>query len=69
MSKAKELRDKSIDELKAVLLDSKKELFALINDLKQAKKLDKPHLIRETKKNIARIHTIVTEKNAQETTS
>lgn len=62
MKKASELRDQSIDELLATCQDLRKKLFELTNQLKQDKKLEKPHLIRQTKKEIARILTIVSEK-------
>ena len=62
MLKAKDLRDQSIEELEANLLDTKKELFELKNELKQSKKLEKPHLLREKKKDIAKLLTIVREK-------
>ena len=62
MRKAKELRDMSVDELEAGLLDTKKELFELKNEFKQTKKIEKPHLLSARKKDIARILTILREK-------
>ena len=64
MFKAKELRDQSIEELEATLIDSKKELYELQNELKQTKKLEKPHQLRERKKDIAKILTILGEKQS-----
>jgi large subunit ribosomal protein L29 len=62
MLKAKDLRDQSIEELEAALLDAKKELFELNNELKQTRKIEKPHLLRERKKDIAKILTVIREK-------
>lgn len=62
MIKAKELRDQSIDELKAVLWETKKQLFELKNEKKRTKKLDKPHLLREKRKDIAKLLTVMNEK-------
>jgi large subunit ribosomal protein L29 len=59
MMKAKNLRDQAIEELEAMLADLRKELFNLINERRQAKKLEKPHLINEKKKDIARLLTVI----------
>lgn len=62
MNKAKELRDQSVEELEAALEVSHKELFDLRNYLKNEKKGDKRAEIRNTRKNIARLLTVLTEK-------
>lgn len=62
MSKASNLRDMALPELEAAIDDLNKVLFTLINDKKRNKKVEKPHLIREKKKQKARIHTIISEK-------
>ena len=57
----KELRSLSIDELKNRIKESKKELFDL--RLKQSTgALEKPSRIHELRKNIARMNTILREK-------
>lgn len=61
MKKASEFRDQSLDELQATYRDLRKQLFQLVSDMKQ-KKLEKPYLIRQTKKEIARLLTVVSEK-------
>ncbi len=63
--KAEELRNKSAEELNALLDENKKELYSLKNELKESKKIEKVHLLREMKKNIARILTVMTEKEMQ----
>lgn len=64
MLKAKDLRDQSNEELEATLIDSKKELYELQNELNQTKKLEQPHLLRERKKDIAKILTVLSEKQS-----
>jgi large subunit ribosomal protein L29 len=65
MGKAKDFRDMSIDELEALKNDTQKELYLLVNEYKLTKKLEKPHLIGQKKKNIARLLTVLTEKQSQ----
>jgi len=62
MLKAKDLRDQAIEELEALYSDSRKSLFRLVNEAKQAKKAEKPHLIREKRKDIARLLTVIHQK-------
>lgn len=66
MLKAKNLRDESLQELSARLLEVKKELFELQNEKSRAKKQEKPHQLREKKKDIAKILTIIREKQMAE---
>ena len=61
--KAKELRDQSKEELELALDNSRKELYKLVDEQKRNNKLDKPHLLRTTRKDVARILTVLTEKN------
>lgn len=62
MSKAKELRDQSVEELEAALEVSHKKLFDLRNYLKNEKKGDKRAEIKNTRKDVARLLTVLTEK-------
>ena len=62
MKKASELRDLSADELKAQYVETRKELFHLKNDWQRSKKMENPHLLRQKRKDIARMLTIATEK-------
>ena len=61
--KATELRTKSSEELEKMLKDLKAELFTLRfqNAINQ---LDNPHKIADTKKDIARVMTVIAEKKA-----
>ena len=60
----KELKSQSVADLKAQLVDAKKELFNL-RFQNATNQLDNTSRIKEVRKNIARIQTVITEKNAQ----
>ncbi|HOW22118.1 MAG TPA: 50S ribosomal protein L29 [Sedimentibacter sp.] len=59
--KAKELRSKSIDELNKTMADLKTELFNLRFQLATGE-LDNPMRINKVKKDIARIKTVIRER-------
>ena len=61
--KANELRNKSGEELESMLESLKSELFNLRFQL-AINQLENPHTIKETKKEIARVMTIIAEKKA-----
>ena len=61
--KAEELRKMSSEELTKQLNELKEELFRLRFQLK-INKLDNPNKIPETKRNIARVLTVLNEKNS-----
>ena len=61
--KATELRNKSSEELEAMLKDLKTELFNL-RVQHAINQLDNPHRIADTKKDIARVMTVIAEKKA-----
>ncbi len=61
--KAQELRAMSREELEAKLADLKKELFNLRFQL-AIHQLDNPHKITDVKHDIARVMTVIREKNA-----
>lgn len=67
MSKASKYRDMAKEELEATLGDLNKELFQLINEVKLARKAEKPHLLRQKKKEKARLLTILHEKQSAHT--
>ena len=61
--KASELREMTVEELSAKLGELKEELFNLRFQL-AINQLDKPHKITEVKHDIARVMTVLREKNA-----
>ena len=63
--KAKELRDRSMDELNKTLGDLEEQLFKL-RFQKSTGQIQNPIKIREVRKDIARVHTVMTERRAQE---
>ena len=44
MRKATELKDQSVDELKAMYHDLSKDIFQLTNEIRMTRKMEKPHL-------------------------
>ena len=61
--KASELRTKTSEELETMLKDLKSELFNL-RFQHAINQLENPHKIADTKKDIARVMTIIAEKKA-----
>ena len=61
--KATELRDMTTEQLNAKLGELKEELFNLRFQL-AINQLDNPHKIKDVKHDIARVMTIIREKNA-----
>ena len=59
----KELRGKSVEELNQELVAAKKELFNL-RFQNATNQLDNTSRIKEVRKNIARIQTVIAQKNA-----
>ncbi len=59
--KAQELRDKTEDELQDALLELRKEQFGLRMQFASGQ-LGQPHLMKEVRRNIARVKTIMQEK-------
>ena len=59
----KDLREMSADELNAKLKELKEELFNL-RFQHAINQLDNPHRIADVKKDIARVMTVISEKNA-----
>ena len=66
--KAQELREMTAEQLTAKLGELKEELFNLRFQLEvkqlEVKQLDNPHKIKDVKHDIARVMTVLREKNA-----
>ncbi len=60
--KASEIREFSLNELEKKLRDSRSELLNL-RLRKQTGQVEKPHLIRALRRDIARLETILRQKN------
>ena len=59
--KAKELQEKTTDELNAELLNQLKEQFNLRMQ-KSTGQMNETHLLKQTRRNIARIKTVLNQK-------
>ena len=59
--KASEFREKSVEELQAVLGDELKQQFKLRMQLSTGQ-LEQSHLVMQARRNIARIKTAITQK-------
>ncbi len=62
--KLQDIREKSVDELKTLVVDLKKELFNLRLQ-KSTNKLENTASISNTKRTIARVKTVITEKEVE----
>ena len=65
MLKMKELNGLSSEELQAQHADICKEIFQLTSELKPSRKLERPHELKEKKKDRARILTVLRQKQSQ----
>jgi large subunit ribosomal protein L29 len=64
MAKKKEKEESSVKEMQAQVHVLDREIFQLRNELATQRKLEKPHLIKEKRKQKARILTLLTQKGA-----
>ncbi|MBB63685.1 MAG: 50S ribosomal protein L29 [Waddliaceae bacterium] len=62
MANAEEYRSQSHEELLVVLEDLEKELYALRNERRLNPKMEQPHRLRNLRRDIARVHTVLNEK-------
>jgi large subunit ribosomal protein L29 len=62
--KAKDIRERSDDELRKALSDLEEQLFKL-RFQKSTGQIDNPIKIREVRKDIARVMTVMTERQAE----
>ena len=60
----KKKEEASVKEMEAQVHDLNREIFQLRNELATQRKLEKPHLIKEKRKQKARILTLLTQKGA-----
>jgi large subunit ribosomal protein L29 len=60
MAKMKDIIDQSNEHLEYRLSEINREHFDLTNELKAARKIEKPHMLKELKKEKARILTVLT---------
>jgi len=69
MNKAKDLRNQSVVELHELLKETRKKQFENKNKLHMEKKSDQPHMTRTHRKDVARIMTVLKEKELETSTT
>lgn len=58
--KKKKLKDESVKALNEALVELNKEIFVIRNELSWNRKIEKPHRLKEKRKEKARILTLLT---------
>ena len=66
MKNIQEMRDAAAEELVLALKEKRQALYNLVNEQKMDRKSDKPHDRKRVRRDIARIHTILTEKEGRQ---
>lgn len=66
MLQVKELREKSEGELKTQVEELSREIYQMNCELNVSRKLDKPHLVREKRRDRAKLLTVLREKSSSE---
>lgn len=64
--KASELRDKTVEQLQQIELELRKELFEVRSEYNMSKSVEKPHRLKTLRKDIARVLTVMSEKELLE---
>ena len=62
MKKSQRFQDQNVQELNALYHELSKDIFGMRNEKAISRKLDKPHLLREKKKDRARVLTFLRQK-------
>jgi len=65
MVKFEEIKNQSVEELEDQADDISKEIYDLTNQLRVLRKLEKPHLLTEKKRDMARVLTALRQKQLQ----
>ncbi len=62
MNSAKKLREKSLEDLELMDKNLSKDIFKLRSEKRLARKLEKPHALRQKKRERARVLTLLRER-------
>ena len=65
-SKAETFRDQTSEQLQIAHEDLCKELYNLRNERRETGKMEKPHLLKARRKDIARVLTVMVEKRREQ---
>jgi large subunit ribosomal protein L29 len=63
MRKMDQWKDQTVEELKILHKELSRDVFELNNEIMLSRKIDKPHLVRQKKKDRARILTLIRQKS------
>jgi large subunit ribosomal protein L29 len=63
MLQAKELREQPVQELQKKCEELARDIYKMNSELKTARKIEKPHELREKKRDRARILTVLSQKS------
>ncbi len=66
MKKTDELRSQSMEQLTILAEDLFKEIYHLRNEKKMTKNVEKPHLLKDKRKQRARVLSVLTEKRRED---
>ena len=66
MLNPEDLKKQNLEELKAVYGDLSKEIYEIKTEFSITRKLEKPHLLREKKKDRARVMTAINQKSPKQ---
>jgi len=64
MLKMKDLKNQAVEELEAQVRDLSKEIYDLKCEMRITRKVEKPHMVREKKRDRARLLTVLRQKEA-----
>ncbi len=62
MAKIQEYRDQSVEQLEVAHEDLRKVLFGLRNERRETGQVERPHQLKSTRREIARLLTVLNEK-------
>lgn len=63
MRKMDQWKDQTVEELKILHKELSRDVFELNNEIMLSRKIDKPHLVRQKKKDRARVLTLIRQKS------
>lgn len=58
-------KDQSVEELKALYQELSRDIFELRNEISINKKIEKPHLVKQKKRQRARLLTVLRQKGGK----
>lgn len=58
-------KDQSVEELKALYQELSRDIFELRNEISINKKIEKPHLVKQKKRERARLLTVLRQKGGK----